>query len=189
MSPASKLLMISMVIAATLLYSVVERRKIDSLQTRSLDPILKTMPEIEILDVYQDVTLNQASILKEGERGVFVHIWGTWCAPCEAELPDFVDFAAKFENQGVRFVLLAVNDEYDKVKSFVETRLKRIPDNITIALDAEGKTMIPFGTVKVPETYLFGSDLKTLTKFIGPQDWRLAGFVERTNRLLLENRK
>lgn len=182
MSPASKLLVLCMIIGSTLLYSVVERRKIDALQERALRPILPAMPSFEIINAQNGDKLTENDLISA--RGSFVHFWGTWCGPCEAELPEFVDFAEKLENAGVTFLLLAVNDEVDKVNRFIEQRVGKMPGNILIGVDEKGETLTPFGTVKVPETYLFGQDGKTLTKFVGPQDWKLSGFVERTHRLL-----
>lgn len=173
-----------MIMGFTLLYSVVEKRKIDALQVQARLPILQEMPAFKAINIANDLVMDQSALYARGERGSFVHFWGTWCAPCEAELPEFVEFAQKFENAGVSFLLLAVNDEIDLVKRFIEQRLGRLPENIIVAVDEKGESMGPFGTVKVPETYLFNQDLKTLTKFTGPQDWKLPGFVERTHRLL-----
>lgn len=187
MTATSKLLIIGLIMGFTALYSVVERRKIDALQVSAATPILREIPEFIALDVYSGAEINRDNVFDGFRRGLFVHFWGTWCAPCEAELPEFIEFAEKFEGQGVGFVLLAVNDERDKVERFLEQRLKRIPDNVIVAIDEKGVSLPHFGTIKVPETYLFQSvDGKTLTKFIGPQDWTLRGFVERTNKLLIE---
>jgi thioredoxin-like negative regulator of GroEL len=80
---------------------------------------------------------------------------------------------------------LAVNDESLKVKNFLEKRLRDLPKNIVVAIDEDGSSLEKFGTVKVPETYLFEAGTgKTLTKFIGPQDWKLKGFIDRTQKLL-----
>lgn len=187
MSASSKILSISLVMALTLLYAVVEKKKIDSLQAEAQMPILRELPEFNSIDVYTGSELNEKNLFDGGWRGGFVHFWGTWCAPCEAELPEFVEFAEKFEDENVKFVLLAVNDETQKVKNFLEKRLRELPSNIVVAIDEDGSSLETFGTVKVPETYLFdGESSKTLTKFIGPQDWKLSGFVDRTNKLLSE---
>ena len=39
--------------------------------------------------------------------------------------------------------------------------------------------MISFGTVKVPETYLFAANGKNLNKFVGPQTWSLQSIQKR----------
>lgn len=185
MSTSSKIISISLVIALTLLYSVVEKKKIDALEAEAQMPILRELPHFVAQNVYNGEELNQENLLAGGWKGGFVHFWGTWCAPCEAELPEFVEFAEKFEGKDVKFVLLAVNDETQKVKNFLEKRLKSLPENIVVAIDEDGSSLEKFGTVKVPETYLFeaGSN-KTLTKFVGPQDWKLSGFIDRTQKLL-----
>jgi thiol-disulfide isomerase/thioredoxin len=185
MSASSKIVSISLVIALTLLYSVVEKKKIDALEAEAARPILRELPQFEAQDVYSNQDLNQANLFEGQWKGGFVHFWGTWCAPCEAELPEFVDFAKEFEGQGVKFILLAVNDESLKVKNFLEKRLRDLPKNIVVAIDEDGSSLEKFGTVKVPETYLFEAGTgKTLTKFIGPQDWKLKGFIDRTQKLL-----
>lgn len=187
MTPTSKLLIIGLVMGFTALYSVVERRKIEALQVSANAPILKEIPSFTALDVYSGEEINKENVFDSSRRGLFVHFWGTWCAPCEAELPEFIEFAEKFEGLGVGFVLLAVNDERDKVERFLAQRIKHLPENVIVAIDAEGASLPLFGTIKVPETYLFHSgDGRTLTKFIGPQDWTLRGFVDRTNKLLIE---
>ena len=185
MLASSKIVSISLVMALTLLYSVVEKQKIDALETEAEKPILRELPEFSAYDVYSNQNLNKSNLFEGPWKGGFVHFWGTWCAPCEAELPEFVDFASEFEGQGVKFILLAVNDESLKVKNFLEKRLRDLPGNIVVAIDEDGSSLEKFGTVKVPETYLFeASTGKTLTKFIGPQDWKLKGFIDRTQKLL-----
>lgn len=43
-----------------------------------------------------------------------VNFWATWCEPCKKEIPEFVKVQAKFQNEGVVFVGIALDDR-DKV--------------------------------------------------------------------------
>ena len=55
---------------------------------------------------------------------------------------------------------------------------------MVIAHDSTGASMTTFGTVKVPETYLFDSSFRNLKKFIGPQSWGMEAFAPRVRRLI-----
>ncbi len=178
-----KFFIFTLLIAATVGYALFERNKFDGMRQSVVDPILKEMPDFEVSEIDRDVVLDGRDWLSQATRGGFVHFWGTWCGPCEAEFPAFLEFAKKFADQGVNFLLIAVNDKRPDVKKFL-TRFSEIPPNVLIVLDEAGKTLLDFGTVKVPETYLFSPSGKNLNKFIGPQEWQLPSYVTRTQALL-----
>ncbi|WP_127718334.1 TlpA disulfide reductase family protein [Halobacteriovorax sp. HLS] len=182
MSFSSKILIISLVIGLTLSYSMYEKKKFSSmLNVGESSPILQTMPSFQI-----DLVLSEGKVSQEdfkSSKATFVHFWGTWCAPCEHEFPDFLKFAKKFESDNVKFLLLAVNDDNKKIKKFLK-RFKDLPSNVVIAHDSTGVSMTTFGTVKVPETYLFDSSFRNLKKFIGPQSWGMEAFAPRVRRLI-----
>lgn len=110
---------------------------------------------------------------------LIVHFWGTWCAPCEAELPELLAFIKRFERQsGVKFLLVAADDEVVKVKKHLASlSLSQLP-SIQWLIDNEGVHREAYGTTRVPETYVFSSDKKLLRKFMGPQDWNNTMFFQ-----------
>ncbi|PIP90653.1 MAG: hypothetical protein COW01_07370 [Bdellovibrionales bacterium CG12_big_fil_rev_8_21_14_0_65_38_15] len=178
-----KFFIFTVIIVATVSYGLYEKGKYDVLKRVSSEPILKSMPDFQVSLLDQDAMLEGKQWLAESPRGGFIHFWGTWCAPCEAEFPAFLKFAKKFEQQNVRFLLIAVNDQRKDVLKF----LKRFPDissNVTIVIDENNSAMPNFGTVKVPETYLFAPNGKNLNKFVGPQEWQLDSYVTRSQALL-----
>lgn len=178
-----KFFIFTLIVVVTASYGLYERRKYDDLRKVSVEPILKSIPKFSANMIDQDVVLDGQSWLSQSERGGFVHFWGTWCAPCEAEFPAFLDFAEKFVDKGVQFLLIAVNDQRKDVVKFLK-RFPNLPSNVTIVIDENGETLPNFGTVKVPETYLFSSSGKNLNKFIGPQEWQLSSYVTRVEALL-----
>jgi thiol-disulfide isomerase/thioredoxin len=182
MSFSSKILIITTVLGLTLAYSLYEHKQFSELMNVGDEtPILQTMPEFKLDNVYSDKDITQDDF--KDSKGTFVHFWGTWCAPCEHEFPAFLKFAKKFEDKNVKFLLLAVNDDNKKIKKFMK-RFKNLPKNVVIAHDKSSASMTLFGTVKVPETYLFDSSFRNLKKFIGPQDWGMDSFAPRVERLI-----
>ncbi|OUR93742.1 hypothetical protein A9Q84_19970 [Halobacteriovorax marinus] len=182
MSLSSKTLVITLVLSLTLAYSLFERKKFEGmLSAGDSEPILKMMPDFSLDEFKTKEPLTKAFF--NGANATFVHFWGTWCAPCEAEFPEFIKFAAKFEKENVKFLLLAVNDDDKKIKKFLK-RFGKLPSNIVVAHDKSGASMGLFGTVRVPETYLFDSNFINLKKFAGPQAWEMKSFFPRVKRLI-----
>ncbi|OLC54277.1 MAG: hypothetical protein AUH92_04350 [Acidobacteria bacterium 13_1_40CM_4_69_4] len=44
------------------------------------------------------------------DRPALVHLWATWCVPCQTELPDIFKFKDALENMGGRLILVSVED-------------------------------------------------------------------------------
>jgi thiol-disulfide isomerase/thioredoxin len=116
---------------------------------------------------------------------LMVHYWGTWCAPCEAELPDLLTLIKRFEGQpNVKFLLVAANDEAIKIQKYLKTLSIPTKASIYWLLDNNNVHREAYGTTRVPETYVFSSDKTTLRKFIGPQEWNKPMFFQTFDELL-----
>lgn len=191
MSFFQKILLIVAVLAVTVAYSLYEKDKFYGESVNNSSFVLKELPAFNVKDVSSGEELS-SNAFAANSRALFVHIWGTWCAPCEKEMPEFLAYAAKVESEGLKFLLVAVNDEEPKIKKFL-TRFPNIPKNVTFAIDTQNVVMDLLGTLKVPETFLFASNGRTINKFIGPQDWLADSYVTRLNFWLndekLEERK
>lgn len=172
-----KCLLIVALLGLTFLYASYERKVFYGSSADNSAPVLKVLPEFNVTDVGSNAVIKSSDFVA-GSAGAFVHIWGTWCAPCEKEMPEFLSYAGKVQDKGVKFLLVAVNDEEAKIKKFL-TRFPNIPKNVTFAIDKENRVMDQLGTLKVPETFLFSNTGKHINKFIGPQDWLAESYVTR----------
>lgn len=181
MSNSLKALVVTILVCGTLLYSHYEKRKVDSL-TMDKGFVLKTLPEFDAKIVNSQNILTASKFVATAP-GTMVHFWGTWCAPCETEFPDLLEYASKLVDKRINFVLVAMNDTEKKVKMFLK-RFKEIPPNVTIVFKEDASLMARFGTFKVPETYLFNQAGELLTKYVGPQDWRNNSYFRQIDRLV-----
>lgn len=173
----SKLILIFTVLLITYLYAQYEKKKYySSSTTTESELVLKTLPDFTSIEVSTGNKISSYEFLK-GSTGLFVHIWGTWCAPCEKEMPEFLKYAESMNARGVRFLLVAVNDEEMKIKKFMGKFT--IPNNVAIVMDKENSVMDFFGTLKVPESFLFDSNGKHVNKFVGPQEWAQESYQTR----------
>jgi thiol-disulfide isomerase/thioredoxin len=173
-----KLFLIITLVLITYFYAAWEKSKYTSYEdvtTSSL--VLKDLPNLQIYTLEsKKIFINLDTARNSG--GVFIHLWGTWCAPCEREMPEFLSYADKVKNKGIKFYLIAVGDEIINVKKFLR-KFPIIPENVTIAIDLDNNIMDLFGTLKVPETFLFNSSGKHVNKFVGPQEWSQPSYYSR----------
>jgi len=89
---------------------------------------------------------------------VFMNIWATWCPPCIAEMPSINKLYQQFgESDNVKFVLVSMDDEFDKAKQFMEKRGFDMPIY-------HYRTKVP-GTYEsnvIPTTYVISGDGKLM---------------------------
>lgn len=51
-------------------------------------------------------------------KPLLVNFWATWCNPCKAEIPWFVEFADRYKAQGLTVVGISVDDPPEDIRTF-----------------------------------------------------------------------
>jgi thiol-disulfide isomerase/thioredoxin len=51
---------------------------------------------------------------------IMLNFWATWCGPCQIEIPDFIDYQARYADKGLQIIGVGL-DEKRKLRNFVRT--------------------------------------------------------------------
>lgn len=89
-----------------------------------------------------------------GKKPVLINLWASWCGPCKREAPLLEKAYQKYNDQGIEFIAVAVQDKLPDAKKFVETYNLSYPNGF----DDTGRLHHAFKAFGVPETYILNKD-------------------------------
>jgi peroxiredoxin len=112
------------------------------------------------LKALDEATLEKL-VKNDGENLLLINVWATYCAPCIAELPDFVEINRMYRNRKFQMVTISIdeNDHKDDAWKFLERHhvsstnyLSAIADRDRLAdlLDKEWKGPLPYTLLIAP---------------------------------------
>ncbi|MEG9297427.1 thiol-disulfide oxidoreductase ResA [Mangrovibacillus sp. Mu-81] len=102
-------------------------------------------------------------------QGVFLNFWGTWCKPCEKEMPYMNNQYKQFKDQGVQVLAVNVSESEFLVNRFVSKHNLEFP----IVIDKNGEVLNAYGVDPLPTTFLINPDgevVKVITGTMTEED-------------------
>ncbi len=116
----------------------------------------ENLPEAS-LEFYFSDRNSSVSSLKEFEgKVVFLNIWATWCPPCIAEMPSIQALYEDIkDNTNIAFVLVSMDEDFDKAKAFMEKREYDLP-----IYHYRTKAPGTYQSTVIPTTYVISADGK-----------------------------
>lgn len=78
-----------------------------------------------------------------------VNFWATWCPPCRAEIPEFIEFAKKYKSEKVAVLAVNLQEDSRKVREFAKTAGMNFP----VLLDLDGKVAQNYQIYAIPTTF------------------------------------
>src|SRR5208283_3016625 len=68
----------------------------------------------------QDINGHPLELSSYHGKVVLLNFWATWCTPCRAEIPNFVQWQDSYGPQGFQIVGISMDDGPDPVRKFYE---------------------------------------------------------------------
>ena len=111
--------------------------------------------------------LNNRKIALSDFKGkvIILDFWATWCVPCKAEIPGFIDLQKKYAARGLQIIGLSVDDSLPTAKKYADAMKMNYP-----VLLAEGKEdiLMAYDPIpSIPVSVVIGRDGKICSKHVG----------------------
>ncbi|MBU8879160.1 thiol-disulfide oxidoreductase ResA [Bacillus sp. FJAT-29790] len=96
-------------------------------------------------------------------QGVFLNFWGTWCKPCEREMPYMNNQYNQFKDKGVTILAVNVGESELAVQKFADRLNLAFP----ILKDSDGQVQTAYKIGTLPATYMIDKDGKVVKYHTG----------------------
>lgn len=173
---ARQVRIIALVVAAQALvvasYLVVERQRGPHEDSES-DPLTASptamdapLPPLEFLQ--RD---GQTLAFQAPARHTLLHVWGTWCPPCRAELPGLLSLPSRHP---VDVLAVALDASWVPVDSFLEGSTRE-----RVMLGNSARIQEALSVRTLPATFLVSPQGRLVARFDGARRWNDPAFCER----------
>lgn len=95
---------------------------------------------------------------------VVLNFWATWCGPCKAEIPWFIEFANKYKDEGLAVIGVSMDeDEWTSVRPFME----KYSINYPVVMGTKRVASLYGDVDALPVTFFLDRELKVAAKQSG----------------------
>ncbi len=110
---------------------------------------------------------------------VILDFWATWCPPCKAEIPSFIEIYKTYRDQGVSIIGVAL-DKPEKVRQFYEDFHMNYP----VVIGDRSLAARYGGIAGIPTTFVIDQEGRIYRKYVGYRPKQV--FVNDIEHLLAE---
>ncbi|WP_147533833.1 thiol-disulfide oxidoreductase ResA [Bacillus marasmi] len=109
-------------------------------------------------------------------QGVFLNFWGTWCKPCEKEMPFINNQFMQYKDQGVQVIAVNVGESDLAVQKFAQRHKLEFP----IVIDKDSQVMQAYSVNPLPVTFLIDKNGNVIDSYTGElTEAKIKSFMEK----------
>lgn len=97
---------------------------------------------------------------------VILDFWATWCGPCGAEIPRFVDLQNKYRDRGLQIIGISLDDDPKPVRSFYQ----QFKMNYAVAVGDANVAERYGGILGLPVNFVIDREGRIQAKHVGEVD-------------------
>jgi len=104
-------------------------------------------------------------------RPILINFWATWCPPCKAEIPWFIEFAEKYRDERLAVIGISVDDPAEDIRAFAEEYKVNYP--MLVGLGHDELRQAYDASAIIPVSWLIKPDGTVFAKAAGihSKDW------------------
>ena len=113
----------------------------------------------------KDLEGKDVSLSSYKGKVILLNFWATWCGPCKAEIPGFVELQTQYGKDGLVVVGYSVDDEAPKARAFANEYKMNYP--VLLGLGRED-VQDAYGPIwGIPASFIISRDGRVCQKHLG----------------------
>jgi thiol-disulfide isomerase/thioredoxin len=134
--------------------------------------------------LFEEKTIDGNTFALASQKGkvVIIGFWASWCSPCIEEFPSLIELVNKFKGK-VHLVAISADYSVEDIRIFLKSQAHFDASDISVIWDKDQKIGQIYNVNKLPESYVFGSDLKLIRKVSGSINWIQEDALDFFNRM------
>ncbi|MFC2948275.1 thiol-disulfide oxidoreductase ResA [Virgibacillus sediminis] len=111
-------------------------------------------PDFQLTQINKNNEMETVQLSDLRGKGVMLNFWGTWCPPCEKEMPYMEDLYPEYKEKGVEIVAVSLDATELVVHRFIDKYDLTFP----VPHDTTGEVMDLYKVGPLPTTFFINPD-------------------------------